>query len=145
MGGGVCKRANMKAAAARCNAFWPVSYFPMPDGSARTALLNSAALRSQALLFFETLGTPHDSLSREEYNFIHRRIIAVLAPDLSDEEAEDAADGDWLDDLGIDDEEKATEGAQGRHIVDLMSLEKFLDALCMCAATSMPQPILTMC
>ena len=109
--------------------------------ASHVALLHSAALRSQALLFYKTLGKTGDILSREEYDFVHRRILAVLAPELSDEEAEQAADDDWLDDLGIDEEEKASEGSQGRHITDMMSLDKFIDALCMCVLpTTTSQP-----
>ena len=38
-------------------------------------------------------------MSHETYTFIHRRISKALAPELSDEEALEAADEDWAEDL----------------------------------------------
>merc|ERR1712185_271747 len=55
--------------------------------------------------FWATLGKGlNDTMTQDEYAFVHRRITKALAPELDDDEAEEAAEEDWVDDLDGDEE-----------------------------------------
>ena len=67
----------------------------------RGEIQHSAKLKSAALQFWTMAGlTADDAMSKDTYCKVHRRISKALAPELSDEEAAEAADDDWSDDLG---------------------------------------------
>ena len=68
---------------------------------ARQALRDSALLRKAALQFWEALGKAEfERLTFPEYAFVHLRISKALAPELSNDEARQAAQEDWEDDSG---------------------------------------------
>lgn len=68
---------------------------------ARQALQDSALLRKAAMQFWEALGKAEfERLTFPEYAFVHRRISKALAPELSDDEARQAAQEDWEEDSG---------------------------------------------
>ncbi len=71
-----------------------------PAREQRSAIKQSAKLRSATMQFWTTAGLkPDECMPRSTYIYIHRRISRVLAPELTEEEAEEAAEEDWLDDL----------------------------------------------
>ena len=66
----------------------------------REKLRSSPRLRNAAMQFWETLGLGvDDMMTKDDYTFVHRRITKALAPELEEDEAAEAADEDWLDDL----------------------------------------------
>ena len=66
----------------------------------RDKLRTSPKLRGAALQFWATLGKNlDDELQKEEYTLVHRLIVRALAPELTDEEAAEAAEEDWVEDL----------------------------------------------
>ena len=83
---------------------------------AREQLRNSPKLRIAALQFWMSLGKSIDEhMTRDEYCRLHRLITMVLAPELTEAEAAEAADEDYEDDL---------DGG------DTMTLSRYLDGLC---------------
>ena len=64
----------------------------------------SPALRQAAVSFWAALGgkSESDTMTQQEYRFVHVRISKALAPELSAEDARAAADEDWAEDLGDD-------------------------------------------
>jgi hypothetical protein len=77
--------------------------FDAPDMLAkRVEIRRSPKLRAAALKFWVTLGKASESetISFEEYRRVHVLLCRALAPELSEEEAGEAAAEDWAEDLG---------------------------------------------
>ena len=76
-----------------------------PIRKRRLEISRSAKIRTAAQQFWVTSGlSPDQAMPRDTYLFIHRRISKALAPELTEEEAQEAAEDDWLEDLdGADD------------------------------------------
>ena len=72
-----------------------------PMRKLRATICQSSRLQSVALQFWTTAGLSESdrAMPRETYKFIHRRISMALAPELSDREAEEAAEEDYETDL----------------------------------------------
>jgi hypothetical protein len=69
----------------------------------RRAIRSSAKIRSASLQFWTASGlNAKQRMTFETYAYIHRRISKALAPELSDEEAQEAAAEEWLEDLDGD-------------------------------------------
>lgn len=67
----------------------------------REALAASAWLPPVVEMFSTALHASPPSISRRQYTLLHRRIAKVLAPELTDEEARQAAAEDWWEDLQV--------------------------------------------
>ena len=66
----------------------------------RIELRGSPRIWTTAAQFWSTLGKQYgETMSRDEYAQVHRRIAKVLAPELTDDEAHEAAQEDWVEDL----------------------------------------------
>ena len=64
--------------------------------AARAALRKSSKIRSAARQFWTTCGLgPKQTMSEELYTWLHRRIAKMLAPELTEHEAQEAAAEDW--------------------------------------------------
>ena len=75
------------------------AYDASPLRKRRQAISSSAKLKSAALQFWSTSGLSAErKMPKETYMFIHRRISKALAPELTEEEAAEAADEDWSED-----------------------------------------------
>ena len=69
--------------------------------AARAALRKSSRIRAAARQFWSTCGLgPEEAMSEELYNWLHRRIAKMLAPELAESEAQEAAAEDWRMDGG---------------------------------------------
>lgn len=67
----------------------------------RAKVRESSKLRTAALQFWITLGLSiNDRMSKSQYVYLHRLVSLVLAPELTFEEAEEAAEEDWAEDAG---------------------------------------------
>ena len=99
----------------------------------RSSLLRSDKLRSSAMQFWSALGKDLDEMmDREEYGLVHRLIMAAMVPELTDDEAKEAADADWQQDLGV-----ADEGLTGERLAELkMARDTFVDGMCLIATMS---------
>ena len=65
----------------------------------RNEISRSAKVQSAALQFWSTAGLgAEQTMDRQTYFFVHRRISKALAPELSDAEAAEAAEEDWAED-----------------------------------------------
>ena len=65
----------------------------------RELIGQSQRLKSVALQFWTSSGlSESQNMPKDTYTFIHRRISKALAPELTDDEATDAADEDWEED-----------------------------------------------
>ena len=71
----------------------------------------SLAVKAVALKFWTLLGVGVDVplATRAAYMVVHRNVSAVLAPELTEEEAAEAALDDWVDDTGMVDESTGAE------------------------------------
>ena len=66
----------------------------------REALRHAPRVKTAAWSFWSTFGkSMGEEISKAEYMHVHRLIARALAPELNDEEAADAAEKDWGDDL----------------------------------------------
>ena len=75
--------------------------FDEPDLlSLREKLRRSPKLKNAAAQYWATVGLEiHEAMTREQYTFVHRRITKALAPELEEDDAAEAAEEDWFDDL----------------------------------------------
>lgn len=73
----------------------------------RRMLRRSLKIQSAVVRFWSLLGdiAPDSCASFEAYTAVHRRVTAVLAPELTDAEAHQAAMEDWDEDVGGTDEQ----------------------------------------
>ena len=66
----------------------------------REALRHSPKVRTAAWHFWATFGVGvHGRIGHDEYKRVHRLIAKALAPELTDEEAAEACEYDWEEDL----------------------------------------------
>ncbi|KOO31008.1 hypothetical protein Ctob_004626 [Chrysochromulina tobinii] len=66
----------------------------------RRAIRDSAKLKSACMQFWTAAGLREDQhMPFEQYAHIHRRISMALAPELAEDEAQEAAHEDWTEDL----------------------------------------------
>ena len=74
-------------------------------------MTKSLAVKAVALKFWTLLGVGVDVplATRAAYMVVHRNVSAVLAPELTEEEAAEAALDDWVDDTGMVDESTGAE------------------------------------
>ena len=71
----------------------------------RRALRRSMKVQVAVVRFWQLFDRePEESIVFEEYAAVHRKITAVLAPDMKDRDAAAAASEDWQDDAGGNDE-----------------------------------------
>jgi hypothetical protein len=67
----------------------------------RDLLRRSWKLQVAMLKFWELLGKASDEqATKGEYCVLHKKMTAVLAPELSEDDADAAADDDWREDAG---------------------------------------------
>ena len=70
-----------------------------PVKQRRSAIADSSKVQSVALQFWTTAGLrAEDTMSKDLYFFVHRRISKALAPELTEVEAAEAAEEDWEED-----------------------------------------------
>ena len=74
--------------------------FRTPLEQQRIELRSSSRVWSAAAQFWATLGKQlGETMSRDQYTYVHRRISKALAPELTDQDAHEAAREDWVEDL----------------------------------------------
>jgi hypothetical protein len=101
----------------------------------REAAKGSDKLQRAAHKFWETLDKGlADTMTKEEYCFVHSRITVALAPNLGEQDRRDATEVDWLEDLGIAEEEADSyEDRQqfyDAHKDRRMTVDQFATGLC---------------
>ena len=93
----------------------------------REALRLSPKLKNVALLFWKTLGKePSESITFPEYFQVHRLISRALAPELAEDEAVEAPEEAWAEDI-LNSKGCLTSTRIGRHgvLIILWSVRRF--------------------
>ena len=96
----MAKAAREQKNARECSADdWP-NRSP-PSMSKREAIRHSPKVRAASWHFWATFGKTdqNDTISESQYGLVHRLIARALAPELTDDEAAEAAHDDWVEDL----------------------------------------------